>query len=108
MSSSTGPTRMISRGWLRKTSWTSTKEVLKRRNVRPALIGKVINLIRERAEEIKFRQPAQFPPDPDKNAFCVCAEQGKADSIVTLNVKASPKENPRARVPRPADFLARL
>src|SRR5258708_20155898 len=93
MYSSTGPTRMISRGWLRKTSWTSTKEVLKRRNVRPALIGKVINLIRERAEEIKVRQPAQISPDPDDNAFCVCAEQGKADSIVTLNVKDFPKTN---------------
>jgi len=28
MYSSTGPTRMVSRGWLLKTSWTSTKKFL--------------------------------------------------------------------------------
>jgi putative PIN family toxin of toxin-antitoxin system len=82
------------------------KEVLKRRNVRPALIGKIINLIRERAEEIKVGQPAQISPDPDDNAFCVCAEEGKADSIVTLNVKDFPQEKLKAKVSRPADFLA--
>jgi hypothetical protein len=31
------------------------KEVLKRLRVRPNLIGKVVNLIRERAEEVKVR-----------------------------------------------------
>jgi putative PIN family toxin of toxin-antitoxin system len=83
------------------------KEVLGRRNVRPALIGKIINLIRERAEEIKVRQPAQISSDPDDNAFCVCAEQGKADAIVTLNVKDFPQDKLKARVSMPADFLAR-
>ena len=82
------------------------KEVLKRRNVRPALIGKIINLIRERAEENKVRQSAQISPDLDDNAFCVCAEQGKADSMVTLNMKDFPQDNLRARVSLPADFLA--
>ncbi len=71
---SIGPTRMISRGWLLKTSWTSTKKFFKRRNVRPALIGKIINLIRERAEEIKVLYSTQISPDPDDNAFCACAE----------------------------------
>jgi predicted nucleic acid-binding protein len=71
------------------------KEVLKRRNVRPALIGKIINLIRERAEEVKVRD----------NAFCVCAEQGKADSIVTLNMKDFPQDRLKARVSMPVDFL---
>jgi uncharacterized protein len=83
------------------------KEILKRRNVRPALIGKIINLIWERAEEIKVRQPAQISSDPDDNAFCVCAEQGKAHAIVTLNVKDFPQDKLKARVSMPADFLAR-
>jgi len=83
------------------------KEVLKRRNVRPALIGKIINLIRERAEEIKVRQAAQISSDPDDNAFCVCAEQGKADAIVTLNTKDFPQDKLKAKVLVPADFLAR-
>ena len=82
------------------------KEVLKRRNVRPALIGKIINLIQERAEEIKVRQSAQISPDPDDNAFCACAEQGKADSIVTLNMKDFPQDKLKARVSMPVDFLA--
>ncbi|MGC1415334.1 MAG: putative toxin-antitoxin system toxin component, PIN family [Candidatus Acidiferrum sp.] len=82
------------------------KEVLKRRNVRPALIGKIINLIRERAEEVKVRHPTQVSPDPDDDAFCVCAEQGKADAIVTLNVKDFPQDRLKAKVFTPVDFLA--
>jgi uncharacterized protein len=83
------------------------KEVLKRRNVRPALIGKIINLIRERAEEIKVRQAAQISSDPDDNTFCVCAEQGKADAIVTLNVKDFPQDKLKAKVLVPSDFAVR-
>jgi hypothetical protein len=33
------------------------KDILKRLGVRPSLIGKVINLIRERAEEVKLQTP---------------------------------------------------
>jgi putative PIN family toxin of toxin-antitoxin system len=83
------------------------KEVLKRRNIRPALIGKIINLIRERAEVIKVRPSAQISPDPDDNGFCECAEQGKADSIVTLNLKDFPQGKLKATVSTPADFQAR-
>lgn len=82
------------------------KEVLKGRNVCPALIGKIINLIREQAEEFKVRQSVQISPDPGDNAFCVCAEQGKADSIVTLNMKDFPQNKLKARVSTPADFLS--
>jgi len=71
------------------------------------LIGKIINLIRERAEEIKVLYSTQISPDPDDNAFCVCAEQGKADSIVTLNMKDFPEDRLKARVSMPVDFLAR-
>ena len=70
------------------------------------MIGKIINLIQERAEEIKVRQSAQISPDPDDNAFCACAEQGKADSIVTLNMKDFPQGKLKARVSMPVDFLA--
>ena len=61
------------------------KEVLKRLRVRPNLIGRVINLIRERAEEVRVQHSAEISPDPDDDAFCVCAEQGRADFVVTLN-----------------------
>jgi predicted nucleic acid-binding protein len=69
------------------------------------LIGKIINLIRERAEEVKVRQSAQISPDLDDNALCVCAEQGNADSIVTLNMKDFPQDRLKARVSMPVDFL---
>jgi predicted nucleic acid-binding protein len=63
------------------------KEVLKRLRVRPNLIGNVINLIRERADEIEVRTSFELSPDPKDDPFCLCAEQGKADYIVTLNPK---------------------
>ena len=40
------------------------KEVLKRLRVRPNLIGRVINLIRERAEEVRVHPSAEISPDP--------------------------------------------
>lgn len=60
------------------------KEVLKRLGVRRNLIGRVISLIRERAEEIKTRSSIEISPDPKDEPFCHCSEQGKGDFIVTL------------------------
>jgi len=81
------------------------KEVLKRLGVRPALIGKVINLIRERAETVKVRSSAEISPDPKDDAFCLCAESGKADFIVTLNPKDFPEGRLKSKVLLPAEFL---
>jgi predicted nucleic acid-binding protein len=80
------------------------KEVLKRLRVRSGLIGKVVNLIRERAEEVKVRSLVQISPDPKDDAFCVCAEQGEADFIVTLNPKDFPQAHLRANVVSPSEF----
>jgi predicted nucleic acid-binding protein len=82
------------------------KEVLKRLHVRSSLIGKVVNLIRERAEEIEVRSSAEISPDPEDDAFCLCAEQGKASYVVTLNLKDFPQDRLRAKVLTPGDFLA--
>jgi predicted nucleic acid-binding protein len=81
------------------------KEVLKRLRVRPSLIGKVINLIRERAEGVKVRSSVEISPDPKDDPFCVCAEQGKADFIVTLNPNDFPEERLHAKVVRPSHLL---
>lgn len=54
------------------------EEVLRRLRVRPHLIGRVVNLIRERAEEVRIRSKVEISPDPDDDPFCLCAEQGKA------------------------------
>ena len=81
------------------------KEVLKRLRVRPNLIGNVINLIRERAEEIQVRSSFELSPDPKDDPFCLCAEQGKADYIVTLNSKDFLQHRLKAKVVSPSRFL---
>jgi predicted nucleic acid-binding protein len=83
------------------------KEVLKRLGVRSNVIGRVVNLIRERAEEVRVRSLAEISPDPKDDPFCRCAEQGKAEWIVTLNPKDFPQERLRARVASPEQFRSR-
>ena len=80
------------------------KEVLERLSVRPSLIGTVINLIRERAEEVNVRASVEISPDPKDDAFCICAEDGKADFIVTLNPKDFPQGRLKAKVLLPNSF----
>jgi uncharacterized protein len=81
------------------------KEVLKRLRVRPNLIGKVINLIRERAEEVKMRASTQISPDPKDDAFCLCAESGGADFVVTLNPKDFPEERLKSKIILPTELI---
>src|SRR5262249_38827221 len=66
------------------------KEVLRRLRMRSHVIGRVVNLIRERAEEVKVRTSTGISPDPGDDPFCLCAEQGRADFVVTLNPKDFP------------------
>lgn len=80
------------------------KEVLKRLRVRSHLIGKVINLIRERAEELKVRSSIKISPDPKDDPFCLCAEHGKADFVVTLNPGDFPEGQLNAKVVSPLSF----
>ena len=77
------------------------KEVLKRLGVKPNLIGTLINLIRERAEAVKVRSSAEISPDPKDDAFCLCAESGNADLIITLNLKDFPEEYLKSKVVLP-------
>lgn len=80
------------------------KEVLKRLRVRSNLIGRVINLIRERAEEVKVRRSIEISPDPKDDAFCICAGEGRADFIVTLNPKDFPQDRLKALVLLPSEL----
>ena len=77
------------------------KEVVKRLSVRSNLIGSVINLIRERAEQVGVHASFEISPDPNDDPFCHCSEQGSADFIVTLDPKDFPQERLRARVIAP-------
>lgn len=81
------------------------KEVLTRLGVRPNHIGKVINLIRERAEEVRVGYSIHISPDPKDDPFCLCAQQGDADYIVTLNPKDFPEQQLKAKVVHPARHL---
>jgi len=81
------------------------KEVLKHLGVRPSLIGKVINLIRERAEGVKVRSSAEISPDPKDDAFCRCAESGDADFVVTINPKDFPEERLKSKIVLPTELI---
>ena len=83
------------------------KEVLKRLGVRRNLIGRVVSLIREGAEEVEVRSSIEISPDPKDESFCLCAEEGKADLIVTLNPSDFPQERLRAKVIVPGHLLTR-
>ncbi len=82
------------------------KEVLKRLRVRPNVIGKVINLIRERAEEVKVHASVQISPDSKDDAFCLCAESGKADFVVTLNTRDFPQARLRSKIVLPTELIS--
>ena len=79
------------------------KAILQRLKVRPKLIGEAINMIRAGAEEISAMQGNDISPDPGDEPFCVCAEAGKADFVVTLNPDDFPQDKLRAHVIAPGD-----
>jgi predicted nucleic acid-binding protein len=80
---------------------TEYKDVLKRLHVRSAAIGALINFIRERGESVDIRSSTAISPDPKDDAFCLCAEEGSADFIFTLNPKDFPQSQLKAKVIQP-------
>ncbi len=78
------------------------KRVLGRLGVRRALIGKIVNLLREQAELVPASFLPNISPDPGDDPFCGCAEAGRADFIVTLNPKDFPQSLLSAHVIKPA------
>lgn len=81
------------------------KEVAKRLNVRPNVAGRMINLLKEQAEEVTVGEAIQISPDPGDNCFCGCAEEGRADFLVTLNPKDLPQKKLSVKVVSPTGFL---
>lgn len=80
------------------------KEVAKRLRVRPNVVGRFVNLLKEEAEEVTLLGNAEISPDPGDNCFCACSEEGMADFLVTLNPKDFPQKKLSARVVSPAEF----
>jgi predicted nucleic acid-binding protein len=81
------------------------KAVLARLGVRRNVIGALINRLREEAEVVEVRRSAQLSPDPGDDPFCNCAEEGRADFIVTLNPKDFPQKKLSAKVIAPGDAI---
>lgn len=84
------------------------KEVARRLNVRPSVAGRMVNLLREEAEEVTVAKNVEISPDPGDNCFCACAEEGKSDFLVTLNPKDFPQGKLSAKVVSPAQLLRAL
>ena len=102
LSAVTNPSASLLRDWLEDGTfaWLVTEDivseysgVLTRLGVRRNLVGEIINLLREEAEFVDVRGQSDVSPDPNDNAFCACAEQGRAAFIATLNRKDSPKRS---------------
>ena len=81
------------------------KAVLARLRVRTQLIGRIINLLREEAEEIDVPIVDEVSPDPGDDPVCACAEHGRADFVATLNRKDFPQRRLRAKVITPEQPL---
>jgi len=108
------PSACVLRDWIDNGTFTwlideeivdEYKAILARRGVRPGLIGAVINLIRSQAEETPGTSGSAISPDPGDEPFCMCAETGNADFIVTLNPKDFPQHKLRAQVISPIDQI---
>jgi predicted nucleic acid-binding protein len=81
------------------------KRVLGRLGVRRALIGKIVNLLREQAELVPSSLLPNISPDPGDDPFCGCVEAGLADFIVTLNPKDFPQSLLSAHVIKPGERI---
>jgi hypothetical protein len=84
---------MLLRDWVENDTftWIMTAEILEEYaavltalRVRPSIIGRVINLLREEAERVEPRRTVEADPDPDDSPFWTCAESAD-DFLVTLN-----------------------
>ena len=84
------------------------KEVAKRLNVRPNVAGRLINLLRQEADEVAVAGMIEISPDPGDNCFCECAQEGSADFLVTLNPRDFPQTKLSARVTSPTELLKKL
>lgn len=81
------------------------RAVAKRLRVRPSVAGRLINLLRDEAEEVAVKGIVGMSPDPGDDCFCACAQEGRADFLVTLNPKDFPQSELPAKVISSAELL---
>jgi predicted nucleic acid-binding protein len=93
-------------------TWLMTADILEEYTavlaalrVRPVLIGRIVNLLREEAEWFEPRRTVDADPDPGDSPFWTCAEAAEADFVVTLNQRDFPQAKLKARVIKPGEPL---
>ena len=105
---------VLLRNWLEDDTftWLLTVDILEEYaavlaelRVRPAVIGRIVNLLREEAEWIEPRRTVEADPDPGDSPFWTCVEAGQAEFVVTLNRRDFPQAKMKARVIGPGDPL---
>jgi predicted nucleic acid-binding protein len=108
----TNASAMLLRDWVENDTftWIMTADILEEYvavlaalQVRPSVIGRVVNLLREEAEWIEPRRTVEADPDPGDSAFWTCADTADADFVVTLNGRGFPQAKLRARVIGPGE-----
>jgi len=57
----------------------------------PSLLGEVLDLLRNRAMSVMPSCRLQVTPDPDDNIFLECADEARADYLVTGNKRHFPR-----------------
>ena len=106
----TNPSAQLLRTWVQEGHFTwlisadiiaEYKAVLARLGVRRQVAGRIVNLLREEAEEVNVPSTAEVSPDPGDDPICACAEHGRADFIATLNKKDFPQRRLSAKVITP-------
>jgi predicted nucleic acid-binding protein len=106
---------MLLRDWVENDTftWIMTAEILEEYaavlaalRVRPSVIGRAINLLREEAEWVEPRRTVEADPDPGDSPFWTCAECADADFVVTLNRRDFPQTKLRARILGPGDSFS--
>lgn len=79
------------------------RDVLRRLRVPPAVVGRVVNLLRRVGTLVAVTTEARFSPDRDDDLFYHCVIDGDGDLIVTHNTRDFPaipnRKRPRIITP---------
>lgn len=109
------PNADLLRRWLKRDTflWLFCDEILEeykfilnKKKVRSAVIGRIINLVKEIGEEVEITVRHEISPDSSDNPFCDCAMEGFAEYIVTNNAKDFPEGLLQPiKIVNPSEFL---
>ncbi len=86
------------------------REVLRRLRVPPAVVGRVVNLLRQGGTLIEIHEQGSFSPDADDDPFYHCAMDGDGDLIVTDNTRdfPLPEDRKRPKIVTPAEATKQI